>query len=376
MENLNINNLKIAIVHDVLDYFGGAERVVESLLTAFPQAHLFVSKATHNSQTKKFYDYPVYETFIGKLPFYKILKKLYTPLLPYAFESLDLRSYDIIISSTAHFAKAVITKPKQLHICYCHTPPRFLYHYPSGSKARSQFLLRPIVALIDDRLRNFDYIAAQRPDYFITNSLNTASRIKKYYRRDATVIYPPVDIDAFAPSTSDQKSDYFFINGRLDDPYKNVDTVVEAFNQIPDRLIVSGSGKLLAGLKAKSKSNIEFKGFVDQKELIRLYKNARAFIFSPSHEDFGITAIEALASGIPVIALNDGGGAAESIIDGVNGVHYHENTAASLLSAISHFKECEGSFKQDMIVDSVKKFSQESFTNQIKEFVREKYQNF
>lgn len=365
-----INNPTVAIVHDILDAYGGAERVVEQLIKVWPQADLYVSIDTHNPQTNSIREkVEVIPTFLQKLPFSAHLKKFYTPLLPIAFETINLAKYDLIISSTAHFAKAVLTTSEQQHICYCHTPPRFLYGYSHESGRRDSWYLKPFINLLDHHLRQYDFIIAQRPDFFITNSQNTLTRIKKFYNRHAVVINPPVDITHFCPSPSATR-DYFLVVSRLV-KYKNIDTVIKAFNQRPsERLIIVGQGSELQNLKPIAEKNVQFMGHVDHADLAKLYANARALVFSATDEDFGITPIEAMASGTPVIA-HKSGGVTETINESETGTFYEANSMAALDSAINRFIKRENWFQQNAITIAAhaKNYSQQSFRDKMQKFV-------
>ena len=371
MDKIDLNNFRIAIVHDILDRYGGVEQVLEALLAAFPSADLFVSRNTNNPQTQHIQSRLTNTTLMQKLPFFSIFAKLYTPLYPIAFENIDLSNYQVVITSTAHFAKGVITNPKQLHICYCHTPPRFLYHYPTETPIRNKGIFKPFTAFLDHSFRQYDYVIAQRPDYFITNSQNTAKRINKFYKRDSTVIYPPVNVESLNPKFNVIKDNYYLVAGRLV-AYKNFEMIVETFNLNGKRLIVAGDGVLRKKLIDKAGTNINFLGYVENEKLIDLYQKAKAFIIATTDEDFGITAIEALASGTPVIAYN-GGGSSETIKDSVTGVLYSENTSESLNQAIVKFENNFQIFNTQKLIDESQKYTKSRFIEEIKQFINKKY---
>lgn len=371
MNNIDLNNLKIAIVHDILDRYGGAERVLEALLEAFPNADLFVSRNTHNPQTQHLQSRLTGTTLMQKLPFFAILAKFYTPLYPIAFENLDLSNYQIVISSTAHFAKGVISRPNQLHICYCHTPPRFLYHYPTETPIRNKGFFKPFTAILDHLFRQYDYIIAQRPDYFVTNSQNTAKRIEKFYKRKPTVIYPPVNIEHLIPSEDVKKEDYYLVAGRLVQ-YKNFEMIVDAFNLSGKRLIIVGDGALKEKLMTKAKPNITSLGYIDNQKLTDLYQKAKAFIIATTDEDFGITAIEALAAGTPVIGF-DSGGTTETISNNVTGILYSDNNPHSLNQAVEKFEKNDQNFDSQRLIAESRKYSKARFIDEITQFVGEKY---
>lgn len=368
---MDISTAKVAIVHDILNTYGGAERVVEALLETFPKADLFVSRVTNNSQVSHIAKRVTKITFMQYLPWIPFLSKLYTPLYQLAFESIDLRKYDVIISSTAHFAKGVITNPSQLHICYCHTPPRFLYGYPSETAIRSKSLGKFLLAGLDHNLRDYDYIFGQRPDYFLTNSVTTQKRIEKFYRRTSTVINPPVETTRLKPKSLVVKNDSFLVVSRLVG-YKNVKTVIDAFNQNGLNLMVVGDGPQKTELHTLAKSNISFSSFVSEQQLVTLYKKARALVFASSDEDFGIVPVEALAAGTPVIAFYSGG--VTETVKPVTGVFYMQNTYDSLNIAVNEFLKREKQFSPDVLIKSAEQFSKKRFIEKIEKFVEDKLQ--
>lgn len=365
-----LTDLKVAIVHDILDAYGGAERVVECLLRAFPQADLYTSCYTGNPQTSHLTNANLHTTFMQHLPLYQTFSKFYTPLYPIAFESLDFSDYQLVISSTAHFAKGVLTTPEQVHICYCHTPPRFLYHYATESQIRSKVLYRPILSVLEYQLRKYDYVIAQRPDFFITNSSNTRKRIQKFYRRDADVIYPPVEVERFQPTHPIQKNDYYLLVSRLI-PYKNIDLAIKAFNQLELKLKIVGEGFMRSALESIANDNIEFVGFVSNEELVKYYQAARAFIITTSEEDFGITAVESIAAGTPVIAL-DQGGISETVTNGINGILFEEESPQGLIDAVNLFTQQGVTQSPQEMMEEANKFSAQRFIREVSAYTSAK----
>ncbi len=299
------------------------------------------------------------------MPFKKRFYKAYLPFYPTLIEQFDLSEYDLVISSSYLFAKGVLTASNACHICYCHTPFRQaweLYHY--YKKVTAKGLSKALYSLLFNYLRLWDKVASDRVDYFISNSLNVKNRIKKYYRRDAEVIYPPVDVNSFA--ISDASKDYFLCLSRLV-PYKKIDIVVEAFKKLGERLVVIGQGPELKRIKniAASVSNIELIQYVSQTEKQAYLANSKALIF-PSYEDFGIVPVESLASGRPVIAYYKGG-ARESVQEGVSGLFFDKQTPEAIRAAVEQFDEY--TWDPASIKQTTEKFSQERFKQEFRDFI-------
>ncbi|MDD3302719.1 MAG: glycosyltransferase [Candidatus Gracilibacteria bacterium] len=332
--------MRVAIVCDWIKDFGGAELVLSHLLEMFPEADIFTS-VFYQEKNEIFKGRNIKKSFIQKIPFLNKSHKLALILRPLAFEMFDLSSYDLVISSSTAEAKGVITKPETLHICYCHTPTRYFWsHYHEYINMMEFGILNPIgkflMPRIVQKLRIWDFIASKRPDFFIANSENTAGRIRKYYKRDASVIYPGIDLSKFR--FSEEKQDYYLYVGRCI-PYKKFDLLVDAFNENGKKLILvtNTNNKLYRELKSKSKDNIIWMLNVPRHELYELYSKAKAFLFPPE-EDFGLVPIEAQASGTPVIAYRKGG-ALETVLDGVTGVFFDEQTIDSLNKSIKEFEK-------------------------------------
>ncbi len=301
----NLENKKIAIVCDWIKDWGGAEVVLEQILETFPNADIFTS-VFWQEWNPIFAWRKITTSFIQKIPFLNKSHKLALWLRPLAFESFDLSEYDIVISSTSAESKGVITKPDCLQICYCHTPTRYFWsHYHEYLKMMEfggilNWIGKTIAPWKIHKLRQWDFCAAKRPDYFIANSKNTQNRITKYYKRDSEVIYPCLDIESIP--FNETKWDYYFYNGRCI-PYKKFDLIVDAFNNNWKKIIIATNtdNKLYKELKEKSNSNIEWVLSWDLQKLNKLHANAKAFIFPPE-EDFWLVPIAAMATGTPVIA--------------------------------------------------------------------------
>ncbi|MEK7139375.1 MAG: glycosyltransferase [Patescibacteria group bacterium] len=363
--------MKIALVHDSLVQYGGAERVVKVFSELWPQAPIYTllydPKAMGNDFVKK----DIRPSWLQKWPWAIKKYQWYLPLMPTATESYDLSGYDVVVSSSAAMAKGVITSPNTLHICYCHTPIRYLWMEAAGYLRDIQYgrLVKPLVPLYLNYLRQWDRLAADRVDIFVANSQAVAKRIKKYYRRDSTVIYPPVEVDNF--QIAEQVNHYYVAGGRLV-AYKRFDLIVQAFNRLGIPLKIFGTGPEEARLRKMAKSHIEFVGRVDDRRKAELYAHALAFI-NPQEEDFGITVIEAMATGRPVIAYQ-AGGAAETVIPGVTGEFFDEQSWESLGDAVIRFKPER--YDPVKIRAHAEKFSREVFKKQFVDFVEKEYQKF
>lgn len=362
-------SLRVAIVHDWMVSLGGAERVVDSLLKLFPQADVYTSVYDPKKLTL-FKDKPIRTTFLRHWPLAKRKHQLFSAIRPLAFESLDFKDYDLVISSSSAESKGVITPTETLHVSYIYTPTRYYWSgYEDYLDSPGFGILNPVVRLIMPRLvkklRVWDYAAAQRPDYLVGISKTVAGRIKQYYGRESKVIYPPVSIDKF--SNNSGNSDYFLVVARLVS-YKRVDLAVRACTKLGKKLIVAGSGPELKNLKRIAGKNVEFILKPTDKEVAKLYARAKAFIFS-ANEDFGITPVEAMAAGCPVICYGKGG-ATETVIDGKTGVYHEKQTVSNLEEAIRKFEKT--SFDKADLYARAREFSEERFLKQIGGYIVEK----
>jgi glycosyltransferase involved in cell wall biosynthesis len=361
--------MRIALVHDYLAQDGGAERVLNSLHELWPEAPIFV--LFHDKEKIAFLNPEnIHTSFLEKFPFKNSTYQWFLPLMPLATEQHRLQDFDVVISTSSMFAKGVITSPNTLHISYCHTPPRFLWadNYAYVSDLKQSWLIKLLLPHFIHRLRIWDQMSVDRVDNFIANSRTVQQRINKYYRRESEVIYPPVELS----SCSLQKtSDYYAAGGRLVG-YKRFDLIVKAFNRLGWPLKVFGTGPEFTYLQNIAKDNIEFLGQITDEDKNRLLSGARAFIH-PQLEDFGITAVEAMACGRPVIAYNQGG-ATETIIPNETGVFFHSQTWESLLDKVLHFNY--ENWDSGKIREHAKKFEDKNFKNNIKKYIEDRYEEF
>lgn len=355
--------MKVAIVHDWLVTYAGAERVLAQMLHCFPDADLFsVVDFLTPADREYLGGRSARTTFIQQLPMSRTRYRMYLPLMPLAIEQMDLRGYDLILSSSHAVAKGVITGPDQLHVCYVHSPMRYawdLRHEYVGAEA-SGFMIW-LKRLLLHRLRLWDQLSAQRPDVLLANSAYIARRISKVWRRPAAVLYPPVDVTGFTPGNV--KEDYYLVACRLV-PYKRVDIVIRAFAQLPDRrLIVIGDGPEASALHAMATENVEFLGWQDTAGLREGLQRARAFVFA-GEEDFGILPVESQACGTPVIAFGRGG-LAETVRglehEQPTGVLFDEQTPEAVCKAVRSFERHEARITREALVENAARFSEESF---------------
>lgn len=357
--------MKVAIVHDYLIDFGGAERVLLALHEIYPNAPIYVSIYRPKLLGKfkdRFKNIDIRESWFGKLP---KAEKLISPLrflLPLIWRSLNLKKYDLIISSSSWAVtkgfKSNLSAGRQVEICYCHTPPRYLYGYDTSRKFTGLFgkMVSIYSVVVNHFMRIYDFNCAQKVDYFIANSKEVASRIMKFYRRESVVIYPPVEI-INNQSPTIKHGNYYLTGGRMTHA-KNFDLIIKAFNTLKLPLKIYGDGVLKETLEKQANENIEFLGWVDDQELAKLYSNAKAFIVAQKDEDFGITPIEANSYGCPIIAYK-GGGYLESVIEDETGVFFDLLNRESLIKAINKFNKIK--FDKNKLLTYAKKFSKERF---------------
>ena len=356
--------MRIALVHDALNQIGGAEYVLRSLHTLFPHAPIF-SLVDDGHVSKLFFQKAeIHTSFLQRWPGGVRHFKWFLPLHPLAVEQFDVSGYDVVISDSSVFSKGVMTRPETIHICYCHTPTRFLWHdtHNYTEDLHQGRLVKKILTSMLTRLRMWDQLAAQRVDRFIANSRETAKRIRKYYHREATVIYPPVRWSDFYIAA--EPRDFYLIVGRLR-PYKKIDLAIKAFNQLGLPLVIVGSGEEYRRLKRLARANITFLQNISDKQKAWLFAHCQAFIH-PQEEDFGIAAVEAMAAGRPVLAYNRGG-ALETIVPGVTGQFFAEQSVDAIIDAVRVFEPRD--YDPKAIRAHARKFDVARFEKEIWEFV-------
>jgi glycosyltransferase involved in cell wall biosynthesis len=365
--------MKVALIHDHLAQDGGAEKVLKVLAEMFPDAVIYTLLADKVKTDKYLKGRQIDTSIIQRLPGGVKHYQWYLPFMPLAVEFFDLNNYDLVISDTSSFAKGVITAPHVPHICYCHTPTRYLWsdtHQYINELKYNKFF-KKIISLLLSNLRMWDLAASARVDYFIANSQTVAKRISKYYRRESQVIYPPVETSHFFISDlkNQVKEENYFLAGCRLVPYKRIDIVVEAFKKLGDdyRLKIFGDGTDLKRLKniAGEATNIEFLGRVSDDEKAVLYSRAQAFI-NPQEEDFGITPIESMASGRPVIAYRKGG-VTETVVERESGLFFDEQTGDAIAETVRKFQSED--FNSQDIRTYAEKFSVERFSKEISDFI-------
>ncbi|MDE2775225.1 MAG: glycosyltransferase [Chloroflexota bacterium] len=360
-------HLKIALVHDWLNQIGGAEDVLEALKRLYPASPVYTSIYDKAQLPAHFQDWDIRRLWIDRLPAIHKRHQAYLPLYPLAWNRLDLQDYEVILSNKSGFCHGLRRPPKSLHICYCLTPTRYVWqldNYLDGEEisAAAARLLRPFVAL----LRRWDYAAAQRVSHFIAISAAVKERISRFYGRTSVVIFPPVDTARFHSSAAEEIEDYYLVVSRLV-PYKRIDLAIQAATELGLRLKIAGSGRDGGRLRALADDNVEFLGYVPDRDLPRLMAKCKALIF-PGLEDFGIAPVQAQAAGRPVIAFGDGG-ALDTVIPGVTGEHFAELTVDSLKEVWRNFDE--RAYNPQEIRLQAKKFDVSAFVARISAFVEQ-----
>ena len=360
--------MKIALVHYWLVNMRGGEKVIELLSDLFPTADLFTLVHNPSFVSQKINRHRIYTSFIQKFPLGNKMYRQYLPLHPIAIEQFDLSRYDLVISSESGIAKGVLLPPSTCHICYCHTPMRYLWNMYHEYRKELSFPKKVLWAIVSNYLRQWDYTNAQRVDYFIANSCNVQKRIKKYYSREAEVIHPPVDTNRF---TSKPSEDFYLFLGHLN-AYKRADLALRAFNRMNKKLVVIGDGPEKKALQRMAGSNIVFLGKQPDDIISDYYSRCRAFIF-PGEEDFGITPLEAMASGKPVIAYGRGG-ALETVIDGQTGFFFHSRDPEALVEAVLRSEKTK--WDSLAIIDHAKKFDISNSRDKLYRFITESFEQF
>lgn len=358
------SGMKVAIVHYWLVGMRGGEKVVEGLCELFPEADVFTHVYFPQAISPRINAHRVRTSFISRLPQAAKRYKAYLPLMPMALEQLDLRGYDLIISSESGPSKGIIPPAGAVHVCYCHSPMRYLWNMFHDYRERSGYLTRMLMPPISHYLRNWDALSATRVHAFAANSRNVARRLQTYYRRDATVIYPPVDVGAFEQVPDEATADYFLMVGELV-PYKRPDLAVEAFNRSGRKLVVIGGGEMLSKIKAQAGPTVTVLGPQPFDRLRHHYARCRALVF-PGEEDFGIVPVEAMASGRPVVAFKKGG-AMETVVDGVTGVFFDEQSVEAIIEACERCDRTD--FATPAIIEHARSFGADRFANEMVAFI-------
>lgn len=361
-------DLKVALVHDWLVGRGGGERVLYDIHTLFPDAPIYTLVYDQDKAPEWCKECDIRTTYIQKWPGAKSHHKLLLSFMPKAWEALDLTEYDLVISCCASCCKGVITRPDALHVCYSFSPTRYVwdlyYDYLENTNAIKRFFMKRMI----HKVRLWDFQAAQRVDHFAADSNFVGSRIKKYYRRDFTTIYPGTRINEY-PIT-EMPDDYYLVVARFV-RYKRVDLAIEACNQLKKKLVVIGSGgEEEERLKKLAGDTVEFLGRVSDEEMERYYSRAKAFLFS-GIEDYGITPVEAMSAGVPVLAFGKGG-ALETVQDGKTGLYFHDQTVSGLVHCIEEFERNGVAYSRQQIHDYSLNFSDEIFKGNFTNFLKDK----
>jgi glycosyltransferase involved in cell wall biosynthesis len=365
--------VKVAFVHEWLTTYAGSEKVLEIMLSEFPDADVYCLIDYLPKEHRAFLlGRSVRTTYMQRIPFVRYVYKYLLSAMPFAIEQFDLSAYDVVISNCHAVSKGVITGPNQLHICYCYSPMRYAWDLQAQYLDESG-LRRGVRSLIArwqlHRIRAWDHRTAQNVDHFIACSKYIGRRIRKAYHRESTVIYPNVAVDEF--TIGDTRDDFYLTSSRMV-PYKKMHLIVEAFSKMPDRrLVVIGTGPQFQRCKALAGPNVKLLGYQPYSVLLQHMQKARAFIFA-AEEDFGITPVEAQACGTPVLAFGRGG-AAETVVDYVTGLLFHEQSAAAIRDVVHKFEVIENSFDHEVIRAHALKFSTERFRDEFKSYVRARW---
>jgi glycosyltransferase involved in cell wall biosynthesis len=372
--NKGLNTMRVALVHEWLTTYAGSEKVLEVMLSEFPNADLYTLIDRLPEQHRAgFSGRKINTTFLQKVPFVQHFYRWLLPFMPMAIEQLDMSGYDVVISNSHAVAKGIITGPDQLHICYCYTPMRYAWDLQAQYLKESN-MERGVRSILSryllHKIRMWDYRSAQSVDHFIACSNYIGRRIKKAYNRDSVTIYPNVDTEKFVPGQA--KEDFYLTSSRMV-PYKKIHLIVEAFSKMPDRkLVVIGTGPQFKRIKALAGPNVTIMGYQPFSVLLDHMQRARAFIFA-AEEDFGITPIEAQACGTPVIAYGRGG-AVETVANGVSGLLFHEQSAEAIAAAVVQFEKAEGQFDPERVRAHALRFSTERFRSEFTRFVRSRWE--
>lgn len=356
--------MRVAIVHYWLVSMRGGEKVVEALCDMYPDADIFTLVYDEKRVSEKIRRHRVTPSFLQKIPGAKRHYQSLLPLMPFALESLDVSGYDLVISSESGPAKGITPGPQATHVCYCHSPMRYVWDHYHFYRANAGLPARLLMPWIAPALRTWDVTTAARVDAFVANSRHVADRISKYYRRRATVLNPPVSVDDFAPVSD--PGDHYLVAGQLVG-YKRVDLAVRAFTRMDRKLVVIGEGPEMATLKRLAGPSVTFLGRTPFPQLKDMLARCRALIF-PGTEDFGIVPVEAMASGRPVIA-HASGGVLDSVVPDHTGLLFDEQSEAGLIDAVRRFEAMEGTFHPEIIRQHAQQFSDVHFRQRMQQII-------
>lgn len=358
--------MRVALIHYWLTGMRGGERVLEAFSRMFPDADIYTHVIDRERTSAQLLQHDIKTTFISKFPLAKTHYQKYLGFMPRALEEIDLSGYDLVISSESGPAKGVVPPPDSFHMCYCHSPMRYIWDmYPDYVEDAGR-LARTVFPRIAHKLRTWDTVSAARVDKFVANSSFVAKRIEKYYRRDADVVFPPVDVSKFVPGNPKNRGDYFLAAGELVG-YKRFDLAIDACERAGVPLVILGGGSELKKLKARAGSNVTFLDRVDFKVLKALFQNCRALIF-PGLEDFGMVPVEVMASGRPVIAYGKGG-ALDSVVPGVTGVLVDDQTPEAFEAALKSFRPED--YDPPAIAAHAQQFDLKVFNQKIRQIIEQ-----
>lgn len=356
--------MRVAIVHYWLVGMRGGEKVVEALCEMYPQADVFTHVYVPEMVSDRIRQHRIIPTFVNALPRASRMYKAYLPLMPLALEQLDLRGYDLVISSESGPSKGIIAPPDAVHVCYCHTPMRYIWNMYHDYRQGAGWLARRMMPLLTHYLRMWDVSSAARVDSFVANSTTVARRIKRYYGADSVVIHPPVDTEAFSPVSPSEVGNYFLMVGELV-AYKRPDLAVRAFNEMKLDLVIIGGGEMLDDIRRLAGPTVKVLGSQPFDVLKQHYARCRALIF-PGEEDFGMVPVEAMASGRPVVAYRRGG-AVETVASGLSGVFFEQQTVDDISLAVQNLSRIE--IDSSQIVAHAKQFGRDQFFQKMRSHV-------
>lgn len=356
--------MKVAIAHEMLIKLGGAERVLKTLADLYPKAPLYTLLHDAKKTDSWFKDKKIHPSYLQNLYKLGIKPKFLLSKMPKAVEQFDFSNYDVVISSSSAFAHGIKTGKNTKHICYCHSPMRYAWDYTHEYTKKYSKFMQFLISEQLKGIRQWDYMAAGRPDVLIANSKHVQKRIQKYWRRDSQVIYPPVDVKRFTPTRHHE--DYFLIVSALT-PFKQIDLAIHTFNKIKRKLVIIGDGAQRSYLQSIAKDNIEFLGYKDDHTVRDYIENCRAFIF-PGEEDFGITPVEAMAAGKPVLAYGVGG-VLETVQAGISGEFFYHQSPQSLEDGLARLLANESNYNVQQIRSIAKQFDQSVFIEKMKKII-------